>query len=254
LVGREWREIGSGIGELLVFRPESVDRQHDAIAIPGKCPLIDTVACLGIGVKAFRDETVHEPCGLAYAGQDTMAEDRQGGGLTSERAAKPAAEISDDNFSDPLRALGHAGGEPRLPLDRGYGNPVPQEEAVAHGARGRIGARARHRSGNADCPRKDGPPTIWRLNDDGVRVRCGFWRNDVEADLIGNGRPSACKPSQPSNRLCGRDFAVYGALDIAKAQAGVASDRLDVSNVDAGDGRRIRLSHAYRSCHRRCRQ
>ena len=169
-----------------------------------------------------------------------MAEDRQGVGLASERAAKPAAEISDDNFSDPLRALGHAGGEPRLPLDCGYGNLVAQEEAVAHGACGRIGARARHRSGNADRPRKDGPPAIWRLNDHGVRVRCGFRRNDVEADLIRNGRPSACKLSQASNRLFGRDFAVYSALDIAKGQAGVASDWLDVSNVDAGDGRGIR--------------
>jgi hypothetical protein len=237
-----------------VFRPESVDRQYDPIAVAGKRSLVDAAACVGIDVEAFGNEAVHEPHCLADAGQNTMAEDRQGGRPASECPAKPAAKISDDSFSHPLRARGQAGGESRLPLDCGCGNPVAQEKAVAHCACGRIGAWVRHRSGSADGRWKDGPPAIWRLNDDGVRVRCGFGRNDVEADLIRNGHPSACKLSQASNRLCGRDFAVYSAFDIAKGQAGVASDWLDATNVNAGDGRRIRPGHAYRSRHRRRRQ
>src|SRR6202044_1119595 len=102
-------------------------------------------------------------------------------------------KISDDNFADPLRALGHARGEFRLPLDCRDGNPVTQEKAIADGARDRIGGRARRGSRNADRPRKDGPPAIWRLNNNGARVRCGLGRNDLEADLIRNGRPSACQ-------------------------------------------------------------
>ena len=113
---------------------------------------------------------------------------------------------------------------------------MAQEEAVAYGARDRIGARARHRSGNADRPRKDAPPAIWRLYDDGVRLRCGFRRNYVEADLIRNRRPSSRKLSQASNGLFGGDFAMYRALDVAKSQACVASDWSDESDVDAGDG------------------
>jgi hypothetical protein len=88
-------------------------------------------------------------------------------------------------------------------------------------------------------------PRFGALNDDSIRLGRGFRRNDVEADPIGNGRLSSRKRSQASNRLFGRDFAVYSALDIAKGQAGVASGWLDVSNVDAGDGRRIRPGHAY---------
>jgi hypothetical protein len=130
-VGHERRSFRSSVGELLVFLRESIDRQHDPIAVAGKGPLVDTAACLGISIEAFGDEAVHEPRGLADAGQDAMAEDRQGGGSTSECAAKPPAKISDDNFTDPLRARGHAGGEPRLPLDCGDGDPVVQKEAVA---------------------------------------------------------------------------------------------------------------------------
>src|SRR5271155_3377401 len=155
-----------------------------------------------------------------------MAEDRQGGGPTSECAAKPPAKISDDNFTDPLRARGHAGGEPRLPLDCSDGDPVVEEEAVAYGARDRICIRTRHCGGNADCVGKNGPPAIWRLHHDVVGLGCGFWRNDVEADPRGNGGWSARRPSQASNRLFGGDFAVYSAFDIAKGQAGVASDWL----------------------------
>ena len=152
-----------------------------------------------------------------------MAEDRQGGRPTSECAAKPPAKISDDNFTDPLRARGHAGGEPRLPLDCGDGDPVVQEEPVAHGARDRISVRTRHCGGNADCVGKNGPAAIWSLDDDGIHLGHGFRRNDVEADPIGNGRLSGRKGSQADNRLFGGDFAVYSALDIAKGQAGVAS-------------------------------
>ena len=68
---------GSSVGELLVFRRESVDRQHNPVAVAGKRPLVDAAAGVGIDVETFGDETVHEPRGLAYAGQDTMAEDRQ---------------------------------------------------------------------------------------------------------------------------------------------------------------------------------
>ena len=64
----------------------------------------------------------------------------------------------------------------------------------------------------------------------------GFRRNDVEADSIGNGCLSGRKRSQASNRLFGGDFAVYSALDIAKGQAGIASDWLETSDVDACNG------------------
>ena len=165
-----------------------------------------------------------------------MAEDRQGGRPTSECSAKPPAKISDDNFTDPLRARGHASSEPRLPLDRGDGDPVVQEEAVAHGARDRICIRTGHYGGDADCVGKNGPPAIWRLDQDGIRLGRGFRRNDVEADSIGNGRLSGRKRSQASNRLFGGDFAVYNSLDITKGQAGIASDRLGASDVDAGNG------------------
>jgi hypothetical protein len=135
-----------------------------------------------------------------------------------------------------LRARGHTGGEPRLPLDCSDGDPVVEEEAVAYGARDRICIWTRHSGGNADCVGKNGPSAIWRLDDNVVGLGRDFRRNDVEADPIGNGRLSGRKRSQASNRLFDGDFAVYNSLDIAKGQAGVASDGLGASDVDAGNG------------------
>jgi hypothetical protein len=129
LVGRKRREVGSGVGKLPVVRRESVDRQHDAIAVTGERPLVDAVACLGIDVEAFGDEAVDEPCALAHAGQDTVAEDWHGRGPISDCPAKPAAEIPDGDLADSLRALGHAAGKTRLPLDGGDGDPMAEEEA-----------------------------------------------------------------------------------------------------------------------------
>ena len=225
--GHERRSIRPGVRKLLLSRREPIDRQHDPIAVPREHPLVDAASCLGIDVEAFGDEAVHEPCGLAHASEDTMAEDRQGEVPASECAAKPASEISDDNFSDPLRALGHAGGEPRLPLDCCEGNPVTEEKGVARRARHRIRIRARHRGGNTDRAGKNGSPAIWRLNDDGVHFRRGFWRNDLEADLIRNGGSSGCKLSQAGNRLFGGDFAAHNALNVAKGEAGKGSGRQD---------------------------
>ena len=101
-----------------------------------------------------------------------MAEDRRGRRPASERAAEPAAEIPDGDFADALRALGRPGGETRLPLDGGEGNPMIWQKAVADRSRRRRNAVALirlWRGGNADRAGENVVPAIGRLDNDGVR-------------------------------------------------------------------------------------
>jgi hypothetical protein len=158
---------------LPVARREPVDRQHDAVAVAGECALIDPAARLGVGVEAFGDKRVHEPCALARAGQDSMAEDRRRRGPASERAAEPAAEIPHRDFADPLRALRRPAGKTRLPLDSGEGNPMLEQKAVADRSR-RLRGDAflirRRRVGNADRAGDNVVPAIGRLDNNGARV------------------------------------------------------------------------------------
>ena len=77
---------------------------------------------------------------------------------------------------------------------------MAQEKAVTDGARGGIGGGP-VTLGDADRAWNNGPPAIGRLDDDGVRLGCGFRRDDMEDDVIRNGGPSSRKLSQTGNPL-----------------------------------------------------